>query len=104
MRGQTLTCGQEVEDCAGGHVVEFEDLLDGLLISIALFNGGDKVAPEVIQPDPEPQLCVEELLWPIGLPADLLDVAVSVVELLCQVCLLPFNQFGYYFIQFKKTY
>ena len=36
-----LTCGEEVEDGAGGHVVEREDLLDGLLVGVALLDGSD---------------------------------------------------------------
>ena len=93
VRVKVPTCGQEVEDGAGGHVVEGEDLLDGLLVGVALLDGGDEVPPEVVQPDPEPQLGVEELLRPVGLPADLLDGAVGVLELLRQVGLLPFGDY-----------
>ena len=44
--------------------------------------------PEVVKPDPEPQLGVEELLGAVGLPPDLLDGAVGVLELFGQVSLL----------------
>ena len=41
------TCSQEVEDGAGGHVVESQHLFNCLLVGVALLDGGDEVTPEV---------------------------------------------------------